>query len=182
MGEEPTNIEENNNNNFIHWLEILFKIFSIIGIFVLFWYAVETYKIRKTSENQLVISARPYIAFLADTNPYTLVNKSNNVAQNIFQISKWNGQYFISDEESIGGLGTDGQKHFDRNKNKLITSNELRRRIPSITKLIDYLDQKQVNCLVAVYDDLFGNKLFSAFYGSGNAFDDSSETKYIKDL
>lgn len=168
--------------DFSCWLDVIFKIFSILGIVILFWYANETYKIRKNAEKQLIIGARPYVAFLADPNPYSLVNKSNNVAQNVFQISKLNGQYFISDEESTGGLAPNGQIHFDKNKNKVITSNELRRRIPSIIKLVNYLDEKQVNCLVVVYDDLFGNKLFSVFYGSGDGFDNASETKYIKDL
>lgn len=175
-----TNIE--NKKGSIYWLEIIFKFFSIFGIVILIWYTTETYNIRKTAEKQLTISARPYVAFLADSNPYTLVNKSNNVAQNVFQISKLSGQYFINDEVSIGGLAPGGQIHFDKNKNKPISSNELSRQIPSITKLVNYLNQKQANCLVTVYDDLFGNKLFSVFYGSGDGFDNASETKYIKDL
>lgn len=157
-------------------------IISVVSAIILIVYTVETYKIRKNAEEQLIMGIRPYIAFLADPIPYTLVNKSNNIAQNVFQISKLNGQYFISDEGSMGGLAPNGQIHFDKNKNTLITNDELRRRIPSISKLINYLDKKQITCIVAIYDDLFGNKIFSVFYGSGDVFGTASETKYINDL
>ena len=173
---------QNNDKDFGQGLEIIFKIFSILGIFILLWYSYETYKIRMNSENQLKISARPFVTFLPDPNPYTLVNKSNNVAQNILQISKINGQYFMADEESVGGLGPDGQIHFDKDKNIPITSDGLRKLIPDIAKLVTYLDKKQVTCLVVVYDDLFGNKLFSISYGRGVGIDNASETHYIDDL
>ena len=166
----------------IDFLDIAFKVFSIMGIFILFWYTVETHRIRKNSERQLITSFRPYVAFLQDPNPYTLINKSNNIAQNVIQISKIGGQYFMGDEESIRALVPNDKIHFEKNRNKLITGDELRKRIPSIKKLVDYLDGKQLTCLVAVYEDLSGNKIFNISYGSGDSIDKVSETKYISDL
>ena len=102
-------------NKFNYWLNIIFKIASIAGIIILVWYTVETYKIRINTDNQLKLGMRPYVAFLEDPNPYTVINASNNVAQNIIQISKLNGQYYISREESVGGLSPNGKRHIDKN-------------------------------------------------------------------
>lgn len=166
-----------------YYLEIIYKITTIAGVIVLVWYTIETYKIRKNSEKQLAYSARPYLAFIADPNPYTISNKSNNVALNIFQFSKINNQIFIIDEASVGSaLAPQANIHFDKNANKQISSDEMVRRMPNIKKLVEYIANKEINAFVVVYDDLLGNKLFTSIYGSGDDFDKASESMYVNEL
>ena len=164
-------------------LEIIYKIFAIIGIIILLWYTIETYKIRKNSELQVSLTVRPYLGFIADPSPYTITNKSNNVALNIFQFSKINNQFYLAEETSVGSaLAPQTTIHFDKTQNKPISSSEIIRRMPNIKPLVDYISKKEVNAFVVIYEDLFGNKLFTSIYGSGDNFDKASETMYIKDL
>lgn len=170
-------------NKTLSILEIAYKITAIVGIIILFWYTVETYKIRKNSELQVSLTVRPYLGFIADPNPYTIANKSNNVALNIFQFSKISNQFYIAEETSVGSaLAPQTTIHFDKTKNKPISSSEMIRRMPNIRPLVDYISKKEANVFVVVYEDLFGNKLFTSIYGSGDNFDKASETMYIKDL
>jgi hypothetical protein len=171
------------NQKFMEYLEIAYKISAVIGVLILIWYTIETYKIRNNSDRQLAYSARPYLGFIADPNPYTVSNKSNNVALNIFQFSKISGQFFIADETSVGSaLAPQSSIHFDKNSNKQISKSEMIRRMPDLKKLVDFIDKKETNSFVVVYEDLLGNKLFTSIYGSGDNFDVASESKYINDL
>ena len=164
-------------------LEIIFEVASIIGVGVLIWYTVETNKIRVTSQNQLRFAARPYLAFNADPNPYTISNKSNNVALNILQFSRISGQYFIIDESVVGSaLAPNGSIHFDKNAAKVITSEEMIRRMPELEPLVNYVNKKEVTTLVIVYEDLLKNKLYTISYGSGDKYDQASESGYVSDL
>ena len=170
-------------NKTLSRLDIAYKITAIVGIIILFWYTVETYKIRKNSELQVSLTVRPYLAFIADPSPYTIANKSNNVALNIFQFSKINNQFYIAEETSVGSaLAPQTTIHFDKTQNKPISSSEMIRRMPSIRPLVDYISKKEANVFVVVYEDLFGNKLFTSIYGSGDNFDKASETMYVKDI
>ena len=55
-------------------------------------------------------------------------------------------------------------------------------RIPSIKPLIEYLDTKGISFNVVVYEDLYNNKLYTVIFGSGDAYETTIETGYIKDL
>ena len=173
----------NIKNKKMEYLETVYKASAIIGIIILIWYTLETYKIRINSERQLSYSVRPYLAFIADPNPYTIANKSNNVALNVFQFSKINGQFFITDETTVGSaLAPQANIHFDKNQNKPISSSEMIRRMPKLEKLVDYISKKETSAFIVVYEDLLGNKLFTSIYGSGDDFDKASESMYINDL
>jgi len=67
-------------------LDIILKVSSIIGIIVLIWYTIETSKIRKNADRQLILQVRPFLEFKNEgkTPPYFIRNVSDNVALNIF--------------------------------------------------------------------------------------------------
>ncbi|MFA5185736.1 MAG: hypothetical protein WC551_04575 [Patescibacteria group bacterium] len=164
-------------------IEILFQIASIVGVVVLVWYTIETFKIRVTSQNQLRYSSRPFLDFVSDPKPYTILNKSNNVALNVFQFSRIDGRYFIVDEKAIGSaLAPNGTIHFDKNASKSISSDELIRRMPELAPLVSYINSKEIISLVIVYEDLLKNKLYTISFGSGGKYDQAAESGYVKDL
>lgn len=167
-----------------YFLAILGVLVAIIGLPILWWYADETYQLRKLSEKQLAFLSRPFLDFVHNEPYYTVTNKSTNVASNIFVFSMLSGNYyFIDDNEAVGSALKPGGKFFiDKKKEKQISPAELERRISSISPLIKHLNTKEVSCTVVVYEDLLKNKIYTTIYGSGDAYDKVIETEYINDL
>ncbi len=169
---------------YLNILEIFFKIFSIIGVCILVWYTIETFKIRRNSDLQLKYNIRPYLNFLQDQNGITIKNLSKHIAINIFVfIRQDNGNYQLSNDlENPSALAEGGKSSFVRNQFKDYSSKKIKREIPEIERLIDYLEKEKQHCLCVVYEDLNGNKLFTTVNGSGDFFDKIGKTDYLINL
>ena len=163
--------------------EILFQIASIVGIGILFWYTFETYKIRKASEQQNFTMIRPHLAYTMDQTNFTVRNTTNNTALNIVLLTKLNGQFqVLKDVAHISAVAPQQTVTTPRTNMENVTVSGLKQRMPKWTKLFDYLATKETQCLVVLYEDLNGSKLYTLHYGSGDLFGVAGETGYVKDL
>ncbi len=157
--------------------ENLYYLAATLGVVVIVWYTIETYLLRINSEKQLRAINRPVLAF-TNTNRearYELVNTSKNPALNIFVFSKrFDGFYFNDDKSCIIGVlpgdkVTDSRlKYYD--KEKQVTKKRILKSIPSISKLLDLVDDNELErgktSLVAIYEDSLGNKIFTILHES----------------
>jgi hypothetical protein len=164
-------------------LETIFQIASILWVIVLVWYTVETYKIRITSELQLKTLVRPYLAYLQDPVNWTVQNPSQNIALNVFLLTKIDWKIQISkDKESVTAIGSGEKYTFTRNEMQAITKEELIRRIPSIEKYAVFLSSQPTNCLSAIYEDINWDKMYTITFGSGDQMGKAGVTGYVNSL
>ncbi len=164
-------------------LETVFQAASIIGVGILCWYTFETYRIRKASEKQNLTMIRPHLAYTMDQTNFTVRNTTNNTALNIVLLTKLNGQLqVLKDVEHISAIAPQQKATTPRTNTENVTVSGLKQRMPKWTKLFDYLATKETQCLVVLYEDLNGSKLYTLHYGSGDLFGVAGETGYVKDL
>ena len=141
-------------NNCKFCLEVFEKIILTFSLVFIAWSTVENYKLRKNSEEEKILEFRPYMGITQDPNPYTVINFSKNIAYNVIQISKLNGQIFIINNQFSPGVIAPGQSyHFDKTQAVVITSEELKRQIPSISKFVDYIVKQETVYLGVVYEE-----------------------------
>jgi hypothetical protein len=72
------------------WLEQAYYVMTIVGVFGLFWYVIETYKLRKISHRQSEIaaaqlenSAKPCVLILEDADQLRAFEDRNLILKNV---------------------------------------------------------------------------------------------------
>lgn len=164
-------------------LETVFQIASIFGIGILCWYTFEIYKLRKASEQQNLTMFRPHLAYTMDATNFTIKNTTNNTALNVVLLTKLNGQLqVLKDLAHISAVAPLQTATTSRINMENVTANGLKQRMPKWAKFFDYIATKETQCLVVLYEDLNGCKLYTIHFGSGDLFGVAGETGYLKDL
>ncbi len=164
-------------------LETIFQVVSILSIGVLCWYTYETFRIRRVSENQNLTMIRPHLAYTMDSTNFTVRNTTNNTALNIVLLTKLNGQLqVLKDVAHLSAVAPQQTATIQRSNMEAVTTSGLKQRMPDWAKLFNYIALKETQCLVILYEDLSGSKLYTLHYGSGDLFGVAGETGYVKDL
>ncbi|MDO8592337.1 MAG: hypothetical protein Q7R92_01020 [bacterium] len=174
--------------------DVLKKLFNIEWSFlltllnlILIGYTVsENIKLRKETQRQNKLSKQPYLGFRI--NPlhwYVIFNESPNMAFNIFIILK-NGECYkiLNDGYIIGAMPVGKEKEINPDSLVNINRDGLTKKIESVKCLVEYLERKKQDYQCIIYEDVFGNKLFSVFYVSSISleYDRFSEIKYFNEI
>lgn len=172
--------------------EVVINIVQILTLIAISWTAIETFKMRRSSQNEIKFQSRPVLGFLYQNPPYpyTVKNFSNNPALNIFCFSKRQNGYYIAPNSShvisILPPQVDTGSLFQTNgfnTETTISKKELLKNFSWINPLLAKLEQEDnIVRLVVCYEDVFKNKLYTFINSSGGSYDFSGETGYIMDL
>lgn len=170
------------------WLERIFKVASIIGVGILFWYTKETYQLRLTAQQQLKYTARPFVVLdQSEPDKIVIANRSTNVATNIFLLAKDLGQYRVLQGDRASqvnaGLTPETIMTIETSDFVQISEEELLKKFSYLGSLIKYIDsQDHARNFVILYEDLLGNKLYTITYGQGEIYTETMKTRYLDEL
>jgi len=179
--------------------DVLYKAFysewgfwiAILNLFLVYYTVRQTIRLRRENVEQNRRDKQPYLAFAVnkDRLRYVISNKSANMSFNIFVILKNDNTYKVLEEGYIIGVLPAGeQTELSRDDFLEIDKETLVKKIfkktVSIRNLVDYLESKNEDCQCIIYDDIFGNRMFSVFYVSSKTFqyDQFSEVGYINNI
>lgn len=160
---------------------------SAVSLFFLIVTISETTRLRKETQRQNKLNRQPYLTFGTnrETGNYIIFNASPNMAFNIFVLLRNKEKYKILIDGYVIVVMPIG-KELEIQKGNLINCDKasLLEKIPSIKKLVKYLENKNENYQCIIYSDIFGNKMYSFFHVSSPhlAYDEISEIGYIDDI
>jgi len=167
-------------------LETIFKIASIIGVVILVCYTIETYKLRKNSDKQLISAVRPVLIMsgvldflkthdtLRDMNEYD-INCYNNIALNIYIFIK-------EDEKRILNLKFPLKIIESNNSCKLHVDDfyQTEKVVCNVDEIKNYINLYNWQC-VLIYQDIGGRMLFTLIYRKSDE-ESVMETKYLDEI
>jgi hypothetical protein len=157
-----------------------------LNILIMGYILLENIKLRKEAQRQNKLDKQPYLALThTKSQHYVIFNKSSNMAFNIFVILKRQADYMILKEGLIiGTIPVNDQKEINPSDLTKIDKDGLLKKIKSAKILVEYLERKKEDYQCVVYEDVFGNKIFSVYYVGSDTleYDKFFESSYFDEV
>jgi hypothetical protein len=168
--------------NWSFWLSVISLVFLCLTI-------TETILLRREAQKQNKLNKQPCLALRSSINAdgisYIIFNESSNIAFNTFLLLRAGTRFkILKDGYIIGAMPINKERIIIHDDFIDIDKNNLLKKIPNIEKLIKYLETKNEDYQCIIYEDIFGNKLYSLFFvGSITlGYDIFFKAGYISDI
>lgn len=167
-------------------INTILTFFIVLTGAISLWNIILTIDIKNESIRANQISEQPFLEFINDGGkPVKFINSGKGVALNILFL-KWNNtnkELYVTLEGEVGGaLGVGREGEMDVTRMGRVDTQEIVKKIPSISKIIQITNKENINWLALVYEDVYGRQFATLFRGTGGDYNKATEFLKLSDF